>query len=118
MINTFKHDSRAVAEQRLIDSITGLCRTSEAGFQAYIHIDIIDKFVGWLNDNEPKTGGDAGDISWKTIALDDEARLEFKESDNLYYLVIGRTKIGYAKGSKNQAFYQDLLNQAFRPTLT
>lgn len=117
MINTFKHDSRAVAEQRLINSITGLCKTSKAGFQAYIHIDIIDNFVGWLNDNKPKTGGDNDDMSWETIALDDKARLDFKKFDNLYYLFIGRIKVGYAKGSEDQACYQDLLYQAFRPTL-
>ncbi len=117
VINTFKHDSRAVAEQRLIDSITGLCKTGEAGFQAYIHKDIIDKFVGWLNDNKPRISGDNNDMNWETIALDVEDRLDFKKFDNLYYLFIGRTKIGYTKDSEDQAFYQELLNQAFRPTL-
>ena len=52
---------------------------------------------------------------WEAITLDASARLVFKESDNLSPLVIGRTKVGYAKGSENQAYYQNLLNQVFTP---
>jgi len=113
VINTFKHDSRAFIEQRLIDSLMGLCRTDVTGFQAYIHTDLIDKFVDWLNENNPEKNASGGDISWEAIALDTEALLDFKESDNLPPLVIGRIKIGYVRGSEHQAFYQNFLKQAF-----
>ena len=113
VINTFKHDSRAFIEQRLIDSLMGLCRTDSTEFQAYIHTDLIDKFVDWLNENNPEKNVSGGDISWEAIALDTEALLNFKESDNLSPLVIGRIKVGYVRGSEHQAFYQNLLNQVF-----
>jgi len=113
VINTFKHDSRAVIEQRLIDSLVGLCRTDTSRFQAYIHVDLIDKFVGWLNDHNLEISEDSGDMCWKAVALNAETLLDFKESDNLYPLVIGRIKVGYVRGQKYQGFYQNLLSQVF-----
>ena len=108
VINTFKHDSRAFIEQRLIDNLVGLGRKNESKLEAYIHTDLIDKFIDWLNDNNPEMAE-----KWEAIALDASARLAFKEFDNLYPLVIGRTKIGYVRGSERQAFYRNLLNQLF-----
>lgn len=52
-------------------------------------------------------------MSWEAMTLDADARLDFAEADNLCALFIGRTKVGYARGSENQAFYQSLLNQVF-----
>lgn len=97
----------------MIDSLAGLCRKSAAGFQAYIRTDLSDKFVDWLNDNKPEMSEDSDDMSWETIALDEDALLDFKESDNLRPLVIGRIKVGYARDSEQQDFYQNLLNQVF-----
>lgn len=94
--------------------MAGLCRTNAVGFQAYIHSDLIDKFADWLNDNMSETGEEDDDMSWETIALDDDSLLDFKESADLCALMIGRTKIGYAKDREGQAFYQELLTQAFR----
>jgi len=97
----------------LIDSLVGLCRTDVTGVQAYIHVDLIDKFVVWLNENNPEMGGNNNDMSWEAIALNTEALLDFKESDNLSPLVIGRIKVGYAQVSEHQALYQNFLKQAF-----
>ena len=91
----------------------GLCRTSATGFQAYIHADLIDKFVDWLNDNNSGMAENNDGMNWEAITLDADARLDFKKSDNLCALFIGRTKIGYARGSEDQAFFQNLLNQVF-----
>ncbi|MCK5826398.1 MAG: hypothetical protein KAG93_05145 [Desulfuromusa sp.] len=101
-------------EQKLIDNIAGLCKTNTAGFQAYIHRDLIDKFADWLNGNMPGRGEDSDDMSWETIALDDDALITFEDSADLCSLMIGRTKIGYAKDREGQVFYQELLTQAFR----
>ena len=91
----------------------GLCRASGTGFQAYIHADLIDKFVDWLNENNPEMAERINGMGWESLTLDVDARLKFRGSDNLCSLVIGRTKIGYANGSEHQAFYQNLLNQVF-----
>ena len=113
VINTFKHDSRAFIEQKLINSLVGLCRINTAGFEVYIHADLADKFVAWLNDNNPQMSGNINGKRWEVMTLDDDALSDFKESDNLCSLVIGRTKIGYVNGSEHQAFYQNLLTQVF-----
>ena len=97
----------------MIDNLVGLCRTDVTGFQAYIHTDLIDKFADWLNENNPEKNASGGDISWEAIELDTEALLDFKESDNLSPLVIGRIKIGYVRNLEHQAFYQNFLKQAF-----
>ncbi len=94
-------------EQRLIDNLAGLCHTSATEIQAYIHTDLIDKFIDWLNNNL-ELSKNSVKMSWKAIAL-----LDFEESDNHRPLAIGRTKIGYATNSEQQDFYQNLLNQAF-----
>jgi len=47
------------------------------------------------------------------MILDADARLNLKKSDNLYALFIGRNKVGYARGSEEQTFYQSLLSQVF-----
>ncbi len=83
---------------------------SEPRLEAYIHADLIGKFIDWRDDNNPEMAE-----KWEAIALDAPAQLVLKESDDLSPLVIGRTKIGYAKGSENQAYYQNLLNQVFTP---
>ena len=110
VIRTFKHDSRAFLEQRLIDRLVGLRRMSEPMFETYIHANLIDKFIDWLNNNNPEKTE-----KWEAIALDTPARLVLKQSDDLSPLVIGRIKIGYTKGSENQAYYQNLLTQVFNP---
>ena len=94
----------------MIDRLVGLHRMSEPIFETYIHADLIDKFIDWLNNNNPEMTE-----KWEAITLDASARLVLKKSDNLSPLVIGRTKIGYTKGSEDQAYYQNLLNQVFSP---
>ena len=91
----------------------GLCRVSGTGFQAYIHADLIDKFVGWLNENNPEMAERSNDTSWEAMTLDADAQLKFRESDNLCALFIGRTKVGYVKGSENQAFLNNQLSQVY-----
>ncbi len=97
----------------MIDSLVSLCRTNTAGFEAYIHADLADKFVDWLNDNKLEVREGNDDMNWEVMTLDNAAWLNFKESDNLCALFIGRSKVGYAKGSEDQTFYQSLLNQVF-----
>jgi hypothetical protein len=97
----------------LIDNLVGLYRENGIGLQAYIHADLMDRFVGWLNVNNPEMGGDSNGMSWKAVPLDSAARLDFKESDDLYPLLIERNKIGYAKGLEQQTIFQDLLTQVF-----
>ena len=86
-----------------------------SGLQVYIHTDLSDKFVNWLNENSLEMGGGSDDMSWESIPLDDDAQLNFRESDTLCDLFIGRTKVGYARDSEQQVFYQKSLNQAFSP---
>lgn len=97
----------------MIDSLVGLRRTSATGSEAYIHADLIDKFVGWLNDNNLEMAENSNGKRWETMILDDVALLDFKESDNFCAFFIGRIKVGYARGSEEQTFYQSLLNQVF-----
>ena len=114
VIRTFKHDSRAFIEQRLINNLVGICRTNAAGFEAYIHTNLADKFVDWLNDNKLEMGKNSnGKERWATVTLDGAAQLDFKESDNLCPLFIGRIKIGYARGLEHQIFYKNFSNQVF-----
>ena len=54
-------------------------------------------------------------MGWEALALDDNAQLNFRQSDNLCDLFIGRTKVGYVRGSEQQVFYQKSLNQVFSP---
>ena len=96
----------------MIDNLVGLCWEDAAGFKAYIHADLIDRFVDWLNENNPEMVESSNGISWKTVPLDAAALLDIKESENLFFLMIGRNKIGYARGSEQHKITQDLLNQA------
>ena len=93
----------------------GLCRSNTVGFQVYIHTDLSAKFVNWLNENNLKMGGSSDGMDWKAIALDADAQLNFRESDTLCALFIGRAKVGYARDSEQQVLYQKSLNQVFSP---
>jgi hypothetical protein len=54
----------------LIDNLVGLCRKNAAEFQVYIHADLIDKFVEWLNENNAEMGENRNGMSWEAVTLD------------------------------------------------
>ncbi|WP_321389843.1 hypothetical protein [uncultured Desulfuromusa sp.] len=97
----------------MINNLVGLCRGDAAEVPVYIHSALMGKLVDWLNENNPDMGEDSNSMCWKVEPLDAATRLCFKESDNFYPLVIDRNKIGYARSSKQQTIFQDLLTQVF-----
>ena len=96
----------------MIDNLVGLCWKNVAEFKVYIHADLIYRFVDWLNENNQGMVESSNGKSWETVSLDAAALLDFKESDNLFPLMVGCNKVGYAKSLEQQTIAQDLLSQA------
>ncbi|MEE4254440.1 MAG: hypothetical protein V2I50_10420 [Desulfuromusa sp.] len=99
----------------MIDNLVGLYRGNGAGLQVYIHADLIEKFVEWLNKTNSEKDGDCHYLSWKAVSMDAAASLDVKELDNFFPLLADRKKIGYAEDLQQQILYQSLLKQAFPP---